>query len=55
MSSVDELIEAYAPIITEIGADYISVQVASVDPMATIDMVGKEVLPALRDLKPADI
>ena len=55
VSSVDELIEAYAPIITEIGADYISVQVASVDPMATIDMVGKEVLPALRDLKPADI
>lgn len=51
VSSVDELIAAYAPIITDIGADYVSIQVASVDLMATIDMVGNDVLPALRQLE----
>lgn len=51
VSSVDQLIDAYAPLVTDIGADYISVQIASVDPMSTIEMVGNEVLPALRSLK----
>ena len=51
VSSVDQLIEAYAPIVTDIGAEYISIQIAAVDLMSTIEMVGNEVLPALRSLQ----
>ncbi len=46
----DQLIEAYRPLVTDIGADYVAVQVASTDPAAAIDMVGRDVLPALREL-----
>lgn len=51
VSSLDQLIEAYAPIVTDIGAEYISIQVAAVDPVSIIEMVGKDVLPALRSLE----
>lgn len=51
VSSVDQLIDAYAPLVTDIGAEYISIQIAAVDLMSTIDMVGNEVLPALRSLQ----
>ena len=46
----EQLIEAYAPLVTEIGAEYVAIQVASTDPAAAIDMVGGDVLPALREL-----
>jgi len=42
------LIGAYQPLVTDVGADIVSIQVMSTDPMATIEMIGKEVLPALR-------
>ena len=45
-----EIIEAYRPLVTDIGADYVSIQVASVDPAATIELVGRDVLPALREI-----
>ena len=51
VSSVDQLIEAYAPLVTDIGAEYISIQIAAVDLMSTVEMVGNEVLPALRELE----
>jgi hypothetical protein len=41
-------VDAYRPLVTDVGADIVSVQVMSEDPMATIEMIGKEVLPALR-------
>lgn len=44
------LVEAYRPLVTEVGADVISVQVAAVDPGRAIDMVGAEVLAELRAL-----
>ncbi|MFQ5966600.1 MAG: TIGR03557 family F420-dependent LLM class oxidoreductase [Acidimicrobiia bacterium] len=47
---VKELVEAYAPLVTEIGGDYVAVQIASTDPGRTIELVGKEVLPELRRL-----
>ena len=47
-----ELIDAYRPLVTDIGADIVSVQVMSQEPMATIQMIGKEVLPALRSAAP---
>jgi len=44
------LIAAYRPLVTEVGADLVSIQVMSADPMAAIEMIGKEVLPKLRAL-----
>ena len=46
------LIDVYRPLVTDVGADIVSVQVMSEDPMATIQMIGKEVLPALRSAAP---
>ncbi len=42
------LVEAYRPLVTDVGADIVSIQVMSEDPMAAIEMIGKEVLPQLR-------
>jgi coenzyme F420-dependent glucose-6-phosphate dehydrogenase len=42
------LIEAYRPLCSAVGADIVSIQVMSADPMAAIEMIGKEVLPQLR-------
>jgi len=42
------LFEAYRPLVTDVGADMVSIQVMSPDPMAAIEMIGKEVLPQLR-------
>ncbi len=50
VGSVEQLIDAYAPLVTEIGATHISIQVASVDPQSTIKLVGRDVLPELRRL-----
>jgi coenzyme F420-dependent glucose-6-phosphate dehydrogenase len=44
------LIDAYHPLVTDVGADIVSIQVMSADPMATIELIGKEVLPELRKL-----
>ena len=50
VSSAEELIKAYGPLVTEVGADIVSVQVAAVDPDSVIDLIGIEVLPELRRL-----
>jgi coenzyme F420-dependent glucose-6-phosphate dehydrogenase len=44
------LIEAYRPLVTDVGADIVSIQVMSPDPVAAIELIGKEVLPQLRAL-----
>ena len=44
------LINAYQPLVTDVGADIVSIQVMSSHPMATIELIGKEVLPELRKL-----
>ena len=44
------LINAYRPLVTDVGADIVSIQVLSEYPMATIELIGKEVLPELRKL-----
>jgi coenzyme F420-dependent glucose-6-phosphate dehydrogenase len=44
------LVDAYGPLVTDVGADLVSIQVMSPDPMATIELIGKEVLPRLREL-----
>ena len=50
VSGPGEIIEAYRPLVSEIKADVISIQVASTDPDRAISMIGAEVLPALRGL-----
>lgn len=47
---MDQLAEAYRPLVQELGADYVAIQVASLDPVRTIELVGSRVLPALRSL-----
>ncbi|HVR32437.1 MAG TPA: TIGR03557 family F420-dependent LLM class oxidoreductase [Acidimicrobiia bacterium] len=47
VSSIDELVEAYSPLVTDIGAHYVAIQIASTDPDGVIDMVGRELLPEL--------
>jgi coenzyme F420-dependent glucose-6-phosphate dehydrogenase len=44
------LVEAYRPLVADVGADLVSIQVMSADPFATIELIGKEVLPRLREL-----
>jgi coenzyme F420-dependent glucose-6-phosphate dehydrogenase len=49
VSSAEQVIDAYHPLVSKVGADYISIQVASTDPSATLRMIGRDVLPALRE------
>ncbi len=42
------LIAAYQPLVTDVGANIVSIQVMCPDPMRAIEMIGKEVLPQLR-------
>jgi coenzyme F420-dependent glucose-6-phosphate dehydrogenase len=44
----DGLVDSYRPLLRDIGADYVSVQVASLNPMETIAAIGEHVLPRLR-------
>jgi len=50
VSDTEQLIDAYRPLITDVGADYVSIQIASTDPAGTIERVGREVLPTLREI-----
>ncbi len=50
VADAEQLIAAYAPLVTDVGADVVSIQVASTNPDATIAMIGRDVLPALRRL-----
>jgi coenzyme F420-dependent glucose-6-phosphate dehydrogenase len=42
------LVDSYWPLVTDVGADIVSIQVMCTDPLAAIEMIGKEVLPRLR-------
>lgn len=53
--TVDELVDAYRPLVADVGADYVSIQIASVDPARTIRLVGEELLPALRSTAPSAV
>ncbi|WP_166349126.1 TIGR03557 family F420-dependent LLM class oxidoreductase [Phytoactinopolyspora limicola] len=46
---LDQLADAYRPLVQDVGADYVAIQVASLDPVGTIKEVGTQVLPALRE------
>src|SRR5690606_1598283 len=48
VSTIDALVEAYTPLVTEIQADYVAIQVASTDPDRVLQMADQELLPELR-------
>jgi coenzyme F420-dependent glucose-6-phosphate dehydrogenase len=45
---LEQLAAAYRPLIEDVGADYVAIQVASAEPTATIKAIGTDVLPQLR-------
>ena len=45
----EEIVDLYLPLIEEIGADVVTIQMAAVDQEALIELLGAEVLPALRE------
>ncbi len=50
VSSADEVVDVYRPLLTDLGADVVTFQMASLDQPALIEMLGREVIPVLRDL-----
>jgi coenzyme F420-dependent glucose-6-phosphate dehydrogenase len=50
VSDAAGLIDAYRPLVTDVEADVVSIQVASTDPGKAIGLIGSEVLPELRKL-----
>lgn len=50
VSDVEDLVEVYRPLVEDIGADYVAIQVASLDPMSTLKQLGTAVLPRLREV-----
>jgi len=49
-ASAEEMISVYRPLVETLGADVVTIQTASLDQPALIEMLGREVLPALRSL-----
>lgn len=50
VSSTDDIVETYTPLVTELGADIVTFQMASLDQEALIEQLGSEVLPRMRAL-----
>jgi coenzyme F420-dependent glucose-6-phosphate dehydrogenase len=50
VAGADEIVATYRELITEVHADAVAIQIASLDQEATIRMLGSRVLPALREL-----
>jgi hypothetical protein len=50
VTTPDEIVDTYAPLVTEVKADIVTIQIASLDQEATISMLGSKVLPRLREL-----
>lgn len=47
--SVDEIVDVYRPLVTDLGADIVTFQMASLDQPALIEMLGGEVVPRLKE------
>jgi coenzyme F420-dependent glucose-6-phosphate dehydrogenase len=48
VSSADEYVNTYLPLVTEVEADVVAIQTTSLNQQATIEMLGRDVLPRLR-------
>jgi coenzyme F420-dependent glucose-6-phosphate dehydrogenase len=49
VSSPEDIVESYRPLVSEVGADAVSINITGPDQTAIISMLGSEVLPALRE------
>ena len=50
VSTPDDYVAVYSPLITELHADVVTIQTTALDQEETIAMLGAEVVPALRAL-----
>jgi coenzyme F420-dependent glucose-6-phosphate dehydrogenase len=50
VGSAPEIVETYLPLVSDLGADMVTFQMASLDQPALIRMLGDEVLPVLRQI-----
>lgn len=48
VSTVEEVVEVYRPLVSELGADVVTFQMVSLDQPALIELLGAKVLPALK-------
>jgi hypothetical protein len=48
VTSADDIIEVYRPLVDDLDADIVTFQMASLDQPALIELLGSEVLPRLR-------
>jgi hypothetical protein len=46
--STEEIVEVYRPLVQDLDADVVTIQMASLDQPALIQMLGREVLTALK-------
>lgn len=53
VNTSDEIAEAYAPLVNDLGADIVTFQMASLDQPALISLLGREVIPLLKANSPA--
>jgi coenzyme F420-dependent glucose-6-phosphate dehydrogenase len=49
VNNVDEVVDTYRPLVDELNADIVTIQMASLDQPALIEFLGAEVLPRLRN------
>jgi len=54
VDTADDYVAVYAPLITEVNADTVTIQTTAIDQEATIAMLGAEVLPKLREMGVTD-
>ena len=47
----EDYVEVYSPLVNEIGANVVTIQTTSLEQTETIQMLGRDVLPVLRNLK----
>lgn len=50
VSSAEDIVEVYRPLVAEVGADIVTLQITGVDQESLIAMLGREVLPELRSI-----
>lgn len=50
VASVDEIVDTYLPLVSDLDADIVTLQMASTDQEGLIEMLGAEVLPRLRGI-----
>ncbi len=50
VSTADDIVEAYRPLVEDLHADVVTIQMASLDQEGLIELLGSEVLPRLRSI-----